>query len=522
MTARHYDVVVLGRSLGSLLSASILAKRELKVLVLGQRTRAPVYTIFGTPLLRRTFTLLSATSPVFRRALQELAQTQRFRRRTIAENPMFGFLGPGLRFEIPPDIELFTREIEREFPEIQQVIAEIYGAISDSNAKIDAVFEKPAIWPPATFLERLETGRYASHLPIGDASDSVDELPFRLPTGHPYREILELPAFFGTPLGIEPSDLSPFSLARLHGAWARGVYSLPGGEQEFASFLMERIESHGGTCRLDGRVTRIVTRRGHVVGIEEDFSESMTGTDAIVTDSTGEDIASLCEASEIRKNAREVWPHVSVLGGHFVVSAVLPDRAIPAPLAAHSFLAAPGSHLPALYLERRSLLSLAPGGSEELAGKTLLTAECVCPEGRDLLGMRDAVLASLRAYIPFFEENVELVDSPHDGLPAVSFEGTGQERRKKEIDRVHFGLIAPAVEPMRPRYEITPLGFKGLAGEPLRGPVDGTFLVGPTVLPTLGQEGEALAALSVAHLLTRRDASRQRMRRQLWNKTETP
>lgn len=434
---------------------------------------------------------------------------------------MFGFLAPGFRFEIPPDIELFTREIEREFPEIQQVIAEIYGVISESNSRADAVFEKPAIWPPATFWERLETGRYAAQLPTGDASDSVQELPFRLPTGHPYRDILELPALFATPLGLDPSSLSAFSLARLHGAWARGVYALPGGEQEFESFLIERIESHGGTCNLDGRATRIVTKRGRVIGIEEDNADAPTGTDAIVTNLTGEAIASLCDASEIRKNAREVWPHVTVVGGHFVVNAVLPDSAVPSPLAASSFMAAPGAHLPALYLERRSLTSLAPSSGPALSGRTLLTAECLCPTVRDLLGVRDAVLAALREYIPFFDENVELIDSPHDGLPAFTYEGSGRARRKKEIDRVHFGLIAPAIEPMRPRYAIDPLGLKGLSGEPLRGPVEGTYLVGPTVLPTLGQEGEALAALSVAQLLTKKDASRQRMRRQLWNKTET-
>lgn len=520
MTARHYDVVVLGRSVGALLAASLLAKRELKVLVLGQREKAPVYSVLGTPLLRRTFTLLAATSPVFRRTLAELAQTQRFRRRTAPENPMFSFLAPGFRFEIPPDIELFTREIEREFPEIQQVIAEIYGVISESNAKADAVFEKAAIWPPATFWEKMETGRYAAQLPTGDSSDSVHELPFRLPASHPYRDILELPALFATPLGLDPSSLSAFSLARLHGAWARGVYALPGGEQELESFLIERIEGHGGTCNLDGRATRIVTKRGRVVGIEEDNAEVTTGADAIVTNLSGEVIASLCETAGIRKNARDIWPHVTTVGGHFVVGVVLPDSAIPGPLAANSFLAAPGQHLPALYLERRSLASLAPGAPGPLLGRTLLSAECLCPITRDVLGVRDAVLASLREYIPFFDENVELIDSPHDGLPAFSYEGRGSSRRKKEIDRVHFGLIAPAAEPMRPRYAIEPLGFKGLAGEPLRGPVEGTYLVGPTVLPALGQEGEALAALSVAQLLTKKDSARQRMRRQLWNKTE--
>ena len=66
-----------------------------------------------------------------------------------------------------------------------------------------------------------------------------------------------------------------------------------------------------------------------------------------------------------------------------------------------------------------------------------------------------------------------------------------------------------------------PAGYFDLAAEPLRGPVPGTFLVGRTVLPALGQEGELLAALSVAHLITRKDKHRQKMRRHLWTKLET-
>ena len=36
MTNRHYDAVVLGRSLGSLAAAALLARRDFRVLVIGQ------------------------------------------------------------------------------------------------------------------------------------------------------------------------------------------------------------------------------------------------------------------------------------------------------------------------------------------------------------------------------------------------------------------------------------------------------------------------------------------------------
>ncbi len=125
MTSRHYDVVVLGRSPGALAAAALLARREFRVLVLGQGQLPLTYSVEGHLACRRTFTMLSATSPSFRRIAQELAQSQRFRRLTGPLDPMFCMLGPGFRLEVPPDAELFAREIEREFPEIRQLVDEL-------------------------------------------------------------------------------------------------------------------------------------------------------------------------------------------------------------------------------------------------------------------------------------------------------------------------------------------------------------------------------------------------------------
>src|SRR5690606_30303500 len=107
--ARHYDVIVLGRSLGSLLVAALLARRELGVLVLGQGKPAPTYRVEGHILARRTFTLLSSTSPDFRRIRVELAQTQNFRRLVTPLDATFAFFDGEVRFEILLDMALFGR-----------------------------------------------------------------------------------------------------------------------------------------------------------------------------------------------------------------------------------------------------------------------------------------------------------------------------------------------------------------------------------------------------------------------------
>src|SRR5690606_30292018 len=99
-TSKHYDVVVLGTELGALVSAALLARRSWRVLVLGQGHRPPTYEHDGLTLARRPFTFLAASSPSWGRVLVELAQSQTFRRRLEALDPMFQVLGPDLRLSL--------------------------------------------------------------------------------------------------------------------------------------------------------------------------------------------------------------------------------------------------------------------------------------------------------------------------------------------------------------------------------------------------------------------------------------
>ncbi len=526
MTSRHYDVVVLGRSTGALAAAALLARREFRVLVLGQGQLPPTYSVEGHVVCRRTFTLLSATSPSFRRIAQELAQSQRFRRMTTSLDPMFGVLGPGFRLEVPPDAELFARETEREFPEIRQLVDELYASFTEVNASADAAFERDVVWPPGSLWERLETSRVAASLPLSGVSPTAPLT--RFPQEHPFRDVVELPAFFATHLDGYAMDLPAFALARLHGSWTRGVQALPRGELDLAEFLLERIEAHGGVCRLDGRATGLIVERGRLRGIVEDGEERPTGAGAILSSFSGETLADLAHGEGITKSARQRWPHVTATAGRFVVSLVVRAVGVPEPLPTESFIvpSAPGSRRPIVHLQRLDARLSAPRESEEAPETCLLVAEMLLPLNGPLspLEAREAVLETLREHLPFLDEHLVVVDSPHDGLPAWLFVQSGSRGElpeRREIDRIHLRGARPGVEPMEWLWSVEPAGYLGLAAEPVRGPIPGTYLVGPTVLPALGQEGELLAAWGAARLITKRDGARQKLRRQMWTKIET-
>ncbi len=333
MTTRHYDVVVLGRSLGALSAAALLARRDFRVLLLGQGQKPSGYSFERFQLKRRSFTLLAGASPVWRRILHELAQSPRFRRRTVPLDPMFVVLMDGRRIEVPPDMELFAREVDREFPEVRQLVDELYAAFASVNAAVDAVFERDAVWPPGTLWERLETRRAAAQLPMirGNESDLLGKFPM----GHAYRDIVTLPAQLASDLW---SELPPLALARLHGAWTRGVSELAQGESELEEFLLERIEAHGGECRMERRATGLVVRHGQVMGVMEDGEEAPTGADFVFADCSGETLADLAGGEGITPQARRDWPRLTASAGRFIVSLVVRRAGLPDPLGREAFL----------------------------------------------------------------------------------------------------------------------------------------------------------------------------------------
>lgn len=517
MTSRHYDVVVLGRSIGALTAAALLARRKFQVLVLGQGELPATYRFEGRELRRRAFTFLAGTSPAWVRVLAELAQTQTFRRYARQLDPMFDVLSDGYRIEVPPDAALFAREIEREFPEVRQVVDEMYGTFARVNAAADGAFERDVTLPPGTFWERLETNRAVSMLPLKDDVDP-DALLGKFPPGHPYREITLLPPRFATHLSPPTGHLPPLALARLHGAWTRGVLTIEGGEDELESFLISRIEAHGGVCRLGTSAESIMVKRNQVTGVIEDGEDDLTGTDALISSGTGESIAELSGGEGLRKSAKRQWPRMTATAGRFTVSIVVRTEGVPAPLATEAFLLPPrGAHpsprRPPVHMQRYAPTSR-NGGSE-----TLLVAETLLGKRGTLTPMeaRDAVLDIVRHHLPFVDRHLVLVDSPHDGRALWDY--TSGVRR--DIDRIHVPESRPGAEPMKWLWSVEPPEYLGVAGEPVRGPIAGSYLVGETVLPALGQEGELIAAWSAARIVTKSDRRGQEMRRDMWNKMET-
>ena len=513
--SKHYDVAVLGAGIGALTAAALLARRSWRVLVLGQGWRPLGYSYDGMTLARRAFTFHAGSSPAWTRVMVELALSQTFGRRLIALDPMFQVLAPKLRLDVLPDVALFGREIDRTYPEVRRVVDELYGELASANAAADAAFERDLVWPPGTFWERRETGRIAASLPRLGLQRGAP-LMAEFPRDHDYRSIVDVPARF-TSYAV---DMPEFAVARLHGAWTRGLYSLARGEDDLVDVLVDRVRAHGGETRLTERTLRVVQRKGRVAGVLLDGDDAPTGVEYVVTDRPTRELLDLTSDFDPPRRLLGALPFLLAAEWRFVVSMVVRCEALPELLADESFLLPVWPHrtglrddAPLVHLQR----SRTPCGID---GSVLLIAEAAFPVGSPLplSRAREAVLSTVESMLPYVERHYLVVDSPHDGRPLWDY----RSGTRKEIDRAVLRLTGGSLdaEPMMSRWRIDPPGLYGVAAEPIRTPLAGAYAVGPSTLPALGQEGELLAAWSAARIITRTDRQRERMRREMWSKVE--
>jgi phytoene dehydrogenase-like protein len=250
--ASSYDAVVIGSGVGGLITANLLIRQSLRVLLIEQHMMVGGYCSTFTrggytfDAASHFYPLLGNSATMSGKLLTELGVETCW----IKMDPVDQFhLPDGSTISVPADFDTYIARLKRECP--------------DEAIAIDGFFqqvERLYLLGMLEYFKGIPTARLDCdrHLTVRDALDRW----FRSPR---LKLILTADSpHWGTP----PMRTSFVFDSMLRLAYFLGNYYPQRGSQAFVDELARRFEEQGGHILLKSKVARIIVQRGRAAGIE--------------------------------------------------------------------------------------------------------------------------------------------------------------------------------------------------------------------------------------------------------------
>ncbi len=392
----HYDVITLGTHIPALISAALCARQGLRVAVLGQGQHAPTYKL-GSVDAPTSLPLLAAPCSELGRAVQrELSLASLF-----SPSAPIGACTPSKRIDLRGSSEQLQREIEREFPSLQETWTRWMKRSQQVHEQTMAAL-----------------GSHARS-PISSVSSWLRDLRTRFDRPHAERTSQPPPPpIEGDDLWLLATAFYRFSSAsyvsnrQKESDWeARGaaLYQHLQGSLldpiKFASELLLRIERAGGTVQLGWSAKTI---RRQVSGLELPLRQErrVLRCEEVFA---GCDLEGLVELFEDVPEALDELNRRPRTHLRFVLNAICERNCIPA-VVPRQLLAYDHPRQADMHLVFKELRD----------GRLLICAEQHFSLGRSNMSeridrARDDLLDYLFELFPDLEAGILVVDSPHDG-----------------------------------------------------------------------------------------------------------
>ena len=272
---------------------------------------------------------------------------------------------------------------------------------------------------------------------------------------------------------------------------------LPDGEATLGTLLASRLEIYGGDLRAQDTATTIVLRRRHpevIVGLKG--GEEIGAGHVIV----GCDAQRLLRLVSDRRGLEELFDRYGEPQRRYfryTLVAALAPAGIPPGLGRFAFVV--GDPKRPLHSENLLKLETRPGD-----GEVLVIVECLLPrrlvenKPREVGAIRDRIRGTLRMLLPYLDDHLRWLDSPHDGRPPETTTGSTAEPDEPWTRGPQW---------MSPIFAYPVTGQLGVCALPCRTPSKRLLLCNGQVVPGLGLEGDLLAATSCARIVTRSNRS---------------
>jgi prolycopene isomerase len=370
-----WDVIVIGSGIGGLVTASQLAAKGAKVLVL-ERYLIPGGS--GGSFKREGYTFDVGASMIFgfgekghtnllTRALADVGQHCT----TVPDPAQLEYHLPnGLNVAVDRDYERFIADLSARFPHEAQGIRSFYDTCWQVFNCLDAMpllsLEDPAYLAKVFFKAPLACLGLARWLPVnvGDVARAHIKDPALL-------KFIDMECFCWS---VMPADLTPMINAGMvfSDRHAGGINYPKGGVGVIAEKLVAGLESHGGAIRYQSRVAQVLIENGQAVGVKLASGEELWAR-RVVSNATRWDTFGGLVDQEHTPKAETTWrrhykPSPSFLSLHLGIdAAVVPE----------------GFHCHHLLLERWEEME-AEQGVVFVSMPTLLDP-ALAPEGRHIL-----------------------------------------------------------------------------------------------------------------------------------------
>ena len=328
-----WDVVVIGSGIGGLVTASQLAVKGAKVLVL-ERYLIPGGS--GGSFKREGYTFDVGASMIFgfgqkghtnllTRALADVGEVCE----TIADPAQLEYhLPAGLDVAVDRDYESFVARLSARFPHEAQGIRAFYDTCWSVFNCLDAMpllsLEDPAYLAKVFFRAPLACLGLARWLPVnvGDVARKHIQDPALL-------KFIDMECFCWS---VMPADLTPMINAGMvfSDRHAGGINYPKGGVGVIAQKLVAGLERHGGAIRYKARVTKVLLDNGKAIGVHLAGGEEIRARRVVSNATRWDTFGGLIEAQDTpaqeRTWRRRYKPSPSFLSLHLGVEAsLIPD-----------------------------------------------------------------------------------------------------------------------------------------------------------------------------------------------------
>ncbi len=344
---RHWDAVVIGSGIGGLVTASQLAAKGARVLVLeGQQIPGGSSGSFA----RKGYTFDVGASMIFgfgqkgftnllTRALKDVGQHCE----TIPDPVQLEYHLPGgLQLAVARNYDRFIADLTALFPDEAVGIKRFYDTCWQVFRCLDALpllsLEDPAYLAKVFFRSPLACLGLARWLPV-----NVGEVARRHIRNPQLLQFIDMECFCWS---VMPADGTPMINAGMvfSDRHAGGINYPRGGVGIIARKLVKGLEAHGGEIRYRAQVTKVLIEDRQAVGVQLANGESIH-CKRVISNATRWDTFSGTQGSQALVDAEhtpaqeEVWrrryvPSASFLSLHLGVKAEL----IPATMHCHHLL----------------------------------------------------------------------------------------------------------------------------------------------------------------------------------------